>query len=303
MKAICIRQILKDEPINKRYRQFNDYVADSKNLLTQDDIVNSMFPSSDLTDAIRNLIFNEHIKQASDMNRFWVDKLEAKDIPFVMDKFKEFCRQNSSHFKECADVLSRLYPISKKNFSDFAERFAVACACMDGNNKEKLARSCLRRTNSEETKTLQAALTKYGIGNVEKGELADTNKIIEILSGGNFGAGRTLGYLVASFDAQYHSDYENTLAKVRQATSGERFGKFCCALFKIKHWRLGYLVYAIDNLIPAGANKNNPLVKEVLEHVRDKNILREFKLDKNIGRVIAFVKEKDFALFEQLTRY
>lgn len=302
LKAICIRQILKDEPIDKRYRQFNDYVADSKNLLTQKDIVNSLFPSSDLTDAIKNLIFNEHIKQASDMNRFWVDRLEAKDIPFVMDKFKEFCRQNSSHFKECADVLSRLYPISKKNFSDFAERFTVACACMDGYQKANLAKSCLGHTTSEETKTLQAALSKRGIVNVEKGELADADKIIEILSR-NFLSGRALGYLVASFDTQYRDDYENTLEKIRQATSGERFGEFCCILFKIKYWRLNYLVYVIDKLIPVGANKNNPLVKEILEHVRDKDILRKFKFNKDIERVIAFVKEKDYSLFEQLTRY
>ena len=302
LKAICIRQILKDEPINKRYRQFNDYVADSKSLLTQKDIVNSLFPSSDLTDAIRNLIFNEHIKQASDMNHFWVERLEAKDIPFVMDKFKEFCRQNSSHFKECADVLSRLYPISKKNFSDFAERFAVACACMDGYQKANLAKSCLRRTNSEETKILQAALSKHGIVNVEKGELADADKIIEILSE-NFVSERALRYLVASFDEKYRDDYENTLEKIRQKTSGERFGKFCCTLFKIKYWRLKYLVYVINKLVPAGANKNNSLVKEILEHVHDKDILREFKFDKDIERVIAFVKEKDFSLFEQLTRY
>ena len=38
-------------------------------------------------------------------------------------------------------------------------------------------------------------------------------------------------------------------------------------------------------------------------NIHDKNILREFKFDKNYGRIIAFVKEKDFSLFEQLTRY
>lgn len=302
LKAICIRQILKDEPIDKRYRQFNDYVADSKNLLTQEDIVNSLFPSSNFTDAIRNLIFDEHIKQASAMSRFWVSKLEASDIPFIMGKFKEFCRQHSSHFTECADILGRLYLISKKNFSDFAERFAAACACMDGNQKAKLARSCLGRTSTEDSKILQAALTKHGIGNVEKGELADTNKIIEILSG-NFLSGRALGFLVASFDGKYRDDYENTLEQIRQKTSENNFVKFCCALFKFKYWQLTYLVYAIDKLIPAGADKNNPLVKEILEHIRDKNILREFKFDKNIAHVIAFVKEKDYSLFEQLTRY
>lgn len=302
LKAICIRQILKDEPIDKRYRQFNDYVDDSKNLLTQEDIVNSLFPSSDFTDTIRSLIFNEHIKQASDMSRFWVGRLEASDIPFIMGKFKEFCRQHSSHFTECADILGRLYPISKKNFSDFAERFAAACACMDGNQKAKLARSCLGRTSTEDSKTLQAALIKQGISNVEKGDLADTDKIIEILSG-NFLNGRKLGYLVHSFDAKYRDDYENTLEQIRQKTSENHFVKFCCALFKIKYWRLDYLVYVIDKLIAPGTDKNDPLVKEVLEHIHDKNILREFKFDKNYGRIIAFVKEKDFSLFEQLTRY
>lgn len=305
LKAICVKRALKDEPIDKRYRQFNDYVAANKSILTQSKIVAELFPHAEITDSIRALIFNEHLVQESPASNFWVNRLNADDIAFIMGKYKEYCRQNSSNARVCQDVLGRIYySLGKKNFQEFATRFAAACACMDGEQKKYLAKSCMSRTqaDSDESKILQDALNRYGIGNVEKGTLADVDKIIEILSSNSYR--RALGYVALSFDKQYFSDCENTLNTIREEIDEDVFVEFCCALFQSSHWRLNYLLYAIDNLVPPNARKNNPnhpLVRRILNHIENKDLLRQAHPGALLDRVKLFVKDQDFALFGKLT--
>ena len=305
LKAICVRQALKDEPIINRYRLFNEYVKQNKNILTREDKVAKLFPAKDFTDNLRAQIFEDQIKQATDATYFWLNRLGAADILFMMEQYKKFCRLNSSNLNECKNVFGRLQILYKNDFETFAKKFAEACTCMDGNRKERLAHSFLNRIqNKDEEQFLRDALDDYNIILEEKGTLANIEEIARRLTtDADYQYRKAVGYLTASFDKKYYSDYENNLNQIYRLVPLSRFEDFCLNLVKFKHWHLGYLLYAIKHLVPTGANKNNPIVSELLEYIRDKDILRTNKYNSNIGEIIEFVKTKDFDLFTRLKQF
>ena len=111
-------------------------------------------------------------------------------------------------------------------------------------------------------------------------------------------------WLVASFDKKYSDDCENVLNRIRgEVSDRNRFKNFCLTLIKSKFWQLRYLAYAIEELVPAAADKNDPFVKELLTHIQDRDLLRKNKFDPNIKKVIDFVKAKDFDLFTRLKQF
>lgn len=304
LRAICVRQALAGEPILERYRLFNDYVKQSKNIL-QEKIVAELFPAEDFTNELRERIFKDHIESSTDATQFWMNRLSAADIPFIMAQFKNICRRNSSDWPFCQKVFGNLYPLCKYDFETFAKKFAEACDCMDDWRKEKLAQSFINRVqDNKQEKFLRDELDQYDITPKEKGNLADVDGIIKFMNEDTYPQfNKRISYLTASFDKKYHDDYENILEQIRSEVLSQRFEKFCLSLVKYKRfWQPDYLLYAIDHLVPDDADKNHPIVKELLEHIRDKNILKQQR-DKNIGRVTDFVKAKDFDLFTQLKQF
>lgn len=303
LKAICVKQALKDEPILIRYQLFNDYVNENKNVLTQESIVAQLFPAKDFTDDLLKHIFEEQIKSSTSMSRFWTNRLTVKNIPYIMEQFKKYCRLNSSNLSEVKDVLSRLYPIAKNDFNTFADKFAEACTFMDGDKKAGLAESCISRiSDGDNEQILKNALSQYGI-NAERGELADLEKIIEILNIGGRRYSKAEGYLAVSFDKKYYSDCYNKLKEIYQEVPDSIFEEFCLKLVKSKSWHLKYLLYVIKELVPDDADKNDPLVRQLLKHIQDKDILRKYRLDRNLRPIINFVREKDFDLFTKLRSF
>ena len=275
------------------------------NILTAAAIINELFPAEEFTDKLWAQIFEDHLKEHSPLWNFWINRMTAANIPFLMEQFKRYCRLNSSSLPACKNLFGRIYPTAKDDFGTFADKFAEACACMDGFNKEKLARSFLNRVKDEQENILREALSRHGIESGDKGKLTEESEITERLYQDNdFLYNKEVSWPVASFDKKCSDDCENVLNRIRDEVSDEnRFRNFCLVLAKSKFWKLRYLVYAIENLVPAAADKNNPLVKELLTHIHDKDLLRKHKFDPNIKKVIDFVKTKDFDLFTRLKQF
>lgn len=305
LKAICVRQAFKDAPILERYRLFNDYAAKNMNILTEAATLKELFPAEEFTDKLRSQIFEEHLKEYSPLWNFWVNLMTAADIPFFMEQFKKYCRLNSSNLPACKNLFARLNPIAKNDFETFAEKFAEACACMDGFKKEKLARRLLNIIKDKQEDIFRVALNRHGIEGGDKGKLADEEEITERLCTDNdFLYNKEVFWLVASFDKKYSDDCENVLNRIRgEVSDRNRFKNFCLTLVKSKFWQLRYLVYVIEELVPAAADKNDPFVKELLTHIHDKDLLRKNRFDPNIKKVLDFVKMKDFDLFTRLKQF
>ncbi len=297
LKAICLAQILKNFPLEKRYKTFNAYVKQSENLLTQEKIFADLFSAEEFTDAIRNSVFDEYIEKDSPASRFWINRLSAGDIPFVLQKFKKYCRANSSDLKTCRGVLSRLSWISQKDFPTFAKNFAGACDCMDADFKAGLAESQLNRVSGQDEKILLEELAKYGIVDVKKKKLLTLDEIINslnnsVLTDGNY------RFLVSSFTKNYGRNYQDNLNKIKANVTNDKFKEFCCRLVELTsqkpQYNIRYIIYAIENF-------NSPDVhKRLLKHIEDKNIFNTCRNISGIDKVKTFVRQKDFELFKKL---
>lgn len=302
LKAICLRQALKDEPIAERYSRFNDYVKKNRNILTQESILAPLFPSEEFTDELRLKILMENIiNQASGSWHFWIMRFGKEDIPFIMRVFKRFCLKNSSNLSTCKNLIGALYPLSKSDFETFADKFADACTCMDGDKKIRLAEGFLNRleVDSSEETILQGALDRRGIKDIARGSLADMDTISERLSQDPPDYyEKAANWLATSFDKQYYNDCENKLDGLRQVVPQDRFEDFCLRLVKGKFSHLRYLIYAIENLIP-----NDALIRALLNHIEDKNILQKNIKAPNINKVVDFVRTHDFDLFRRLNPF
>ena len=304
LKAICVCQAIKDEPMLSRYNSFNTYVGQWENLSTQGSVFTSLFKSQDFDDRLRDTIFDDQIKNDSPTARFWVERLGADDVDHMMRRMQRFCRMNSSNVSTCKAVLGRLFPLIKKNLEVFANGFAAACSCMDDKGKVELAKSGLSRVsdkNADEETALKTALERQGIRGAERGNLANIPKIIEMLN--SPGYGRAMSYLIISFDKHYRADHVNALNQIRSSTNRDRFETFCCNLAQRRDLQLQYLIYVLDELIPANATKTHPIVRQMLDHIQNKDVLKRQKTNPLVGRVIDFVKAKDFELFRKLMAF
>ena len=307
LKAICLRQALKDEPITERYRRFNYYVEKNRNILTQESILAPLFPSEEFTDELRLEILKKHIiNQASGSWHFWIMRFGKADIPFIMRVFKRFCRMHSSDLSACKKLIGALYPLSRSDFKTFADKFADACTCMDGDDKKiRLAEGVLNRLevgSSEET-ILQAALARRDIKGIARSSLADMDTISELLSQDSTNYyKKAANWLATSFDNQYYNDCEDRLDELGQVVPQDRFEDFCLLLVKGKFSHLRYLIYAIEKLIPA-VDENDALIRALLKHIEDKNILQRNIKDPNISKVVDFVRTNDFDLFCRLKQF
>lgn len=304
LKAVCVCQALKNEPLLNRYNLFNNYVSTSKNLLTQEKIFTELFPVTEFTESFKKKVFEEQIKQNHVTWHFWLNLLSKDDVSFIMEQFKQFCKLNPSHISECKGLLGKLQTVCNNDFKTFAEKFAEACAYMDGDKKESLASSLISRTNedSEEEKILLAALSRCGIQNVTRNELADINEIIKCLTEySNSRYNNSVGYFAKSFDINCYNNCADMLDKVQEKISESRFEDFCLFLIKSKFWRLKYLLFAIE--YAEDYDSEDKFVKEILRHIKEKNILQNHRFDSNIGKIIDFIKSKDFNLFLELKQF
>jgi len=304
LKAICIRQALKNETLIERYKLLNDYFEKNKELLMQEKILNELFPTNEFTETLKQKIFEEQIKPSTSTWHFWINTLVKDGVSFIMEQFKQYCKLNPSRISEAKGLLGKLQTVSNNDFKTFAEKFAQACAYMDGDRKEGLAKSLLSRINagSAEEKILIAAFNRNGISNVTRNELADINEIIKCFN--EYTRQKyehSRAYFAKSFDTNYYSKCEKMLDKLQEEIPESRFEDFCFFLVKSKFWHLKYLLYAIDYL--EDAESNDDLVKKILMHIKDKNILQNYKNDPNIGKIIDFVKSNDFDLFVELNQF
>lgn len=318
LRALCLRQILKDVvDITARYKIFYKEVKSTPALLTQGKILSEMFQHDKFNDDFMESVFDDNLVDESTCTQFWIDTFGAESIPDIMSNFKSYCRRHSSNQRKCSEVLGRVFRIGKKDFAVFANLFADACNCMDGfANKKSLASKCLNLTKDETEGTiLKNALKNIGLDfdDMEKGTLADIDEIKEALCEDHITDGK-YKYLVASFHNKYRRNYKQKLDEIRRdinedvfgdpETAYEHFEKFCCCLVERTELNLQqnlkYIIYVIDNLVAPYADRDDNIVKHLLNHIERHNIFATCQGINGIAEIKNFVHDKDFDLFCKL---
>lgn len=314
LRALCLRQGLTNEPnILNRYKILRKEAKTTPAIYTQVKILAEMFPPAEFTDDFIEAVFDDNLVDESDGIHFWIDTLSAESVPTVMDKFKSYCRLNSSNIRKCREVCRRVFSIGKKDYPVFVAVFADACKCMDGFSKQKsLAEQCLKltREGTDEETLLKNALENHGfnVNDMEKGDLADLSDIKSAL-GENYISNGKYNWLVISFHKKYRMNYKDKLDEIMNdinnddlETAYDHFEEFCCRLVERtelnRQQNIKYMLYVIDNFVDS--DDDAPVVERLLNHIEHNNIFATCKKISGIEKIQTFVRKMDFELYCEL---
>lgn len=307
--AACIVRAIKDESPVFRYALFKKYVKEKPGLLTEENILKTLFPPNDITDPLKEEFFKD-LGADFKFSKFLINRLSKDDAEYIFNAFYKFCRSNPTSTDKAREILPHLFSLahkdSEKNIRVLATYLAKSFSALDGRGKNLLAENALTKIKSEEASFFIQEFAKYGI-NVQKRELADLEGIIEALNEDRITQGK-YKFLAKSFKDQYSDDYLNRLEELRQQVYvADVFKEFCCYLVELTYFNhrinMRYLTYLIENLIETTDDKSNYMVKRILKYIENNNIFNTCGNINGIDKVRAFVKEKDFELFSRLTQF
>ena len=308
LRAICVLQALKEQPILERYENFCTYVHHWENLLTEEKTLSKLFAPDKFTDEVRNKIFDNEFRKNSAACNFWINRLGADNAEYMFNLFKNYCRANSGSPANITPWLLHMFNLARKNPEKniplFAEYFADACQSMDANRKITLAQNGINKTTDTETAIFQTALQNRGIDIGARGELADLEQIINTLEGHWYQ--RSLNFLVLSFKKKYGRNYKEKLSEIRAEVSDDRFKEFCFRLIEKTdnnpEINMKYLLYFIEKVLPVATLKTDPWVQKFLHYVENRVVLTSpnYRRLNGFDKIRNFVREKDFNLYSSL---